>query len=389
MHMTGSDCPSISVMGYCRCAIERSNADTATRLCRSRQSSRHLDARIYTGLITGTICDTMPSWSPSTPSSSIPLGSEEDSQLLSQSLPSPDPFDASSHIHTGPGGANLSLSELSLSEKPHSHDGPRFSLLAPPPAPHRLSADQSTIKEDEECEEGGDIDVDRHDDANNTMMERALTEKAREEKLQSDLFVLKKLNASFAVLNDALKATKGASEQVAKQLSQTDALLDKYANMLAKSETVTRLIFDERWGGADADEELLAREREEALEQARLERERQEAASRAAEERARREAEEAAQREAEQRTKQEAAAALAAKAPAKGRISTAPVNSGVRGVRGTRATATAMASRGARGLSKTEIISVHVYIPSSCEVGECNWQRYRRWRWNPTEFFCK
>lgn len=41
-------------------------------------------------------------------------------------------------------------------------------------------------------------------------------------------------------------------QQVAAQLSQTDALLDKYANMLAKSETVTRLIFDERWGGADA-----------------------------------------------------------------------------------------------------------------------------------------
>lgn len=154
----------------------------------------------------------MPSWSPSTPSSSIPLGSDEDSHLLSQSLPSPDPFDASSRIHTGPGGANLSLSELSLSEKPHGRDGPRFSLLAPPPAPPRFSADQSAIIEGEEYEEGGDINVDGHDDPNNTMMERAVTEKAREEKLQSDLFILKKLNTSFAVLNDALKATKGASE---------------------------------------------------------------------------------------------------------------------------------------------------------------------------------
>lgn len=214
----------------------------------------------------------MPSWSPSTPSSSIPLGSE-DSHLLSQSLPSPDPFDASSHIYTGPGGADLSLSELSLSDKPHSRDGPRFSLLAPPPAPLRFSADQSTILEGEECEEGEDANVDGRDDANNTIVERVVAEKAREEKLQSDLFILKKLNASFAVLNDALKTTKGATEvclslwlavlnqsltcptfcqQVAKQLSQTDALLDKYANMLAKSETVTRLIFDERWGGADA-----------------------------------------------------------------------------------------------------------------------------------------
>jgi hypothetical protein len=94
---------------------------------------------------------------------------------------------------------------------------------------------------------------------------------------------------------------------------------------------------------------LLVKEREEALERARLEREREEAARRETEERARREAEEAAQREAEERAKQEAAAALAAKAPAKGR-GTGSVSSGVRGVRGTRATA--MASRGARGLSR-------------------------------------
>ncbi|KAH0827884.1 hypothetical protein J3R83DRAFT_3512 [Lanmaoa asiatica] len=154
----------------------------------------------------------MSSWSPSTPSSSIPLGSEQDSHLLSQSLPSPDPFDASSHIHTGPGGVDLSLSELSLSEKPYSRDGPRFSLLAPPPVPLRFSTDQSTIIEGEEYEEGDDTNVDGHDDVENTMMERVVAEKAREEKLQSDLFILKKLNASFAVLNDALQATKGATE---------------------------------------------------------------------------------------------------------------------------------------------------------------------------------
>jgi len=275
----------------------------------------------------------MSSWS----SSSILLSSEQDSHLLSQSLPSPDPFDASS---TGPGGPDLSLSELSLSDKPYA---PRFSLLAPPPAPLHLAADQSTILEDEE--EGG---VDEHDDADNTMMQRAVVEKTRQEKLESDLFILKKLNASFAVLNDALQASMGATQQVAEQLSQTDALLDKYANMLAKSETVTRLIFDERWGGADADEAAFVKEREQALERARIEREREEAASREAEERARREAEEAAQREAEERARQEAAA-LATKVPTKGRA----VSSGVRGVRGTRATATAMASRSARGSSRT------------------------------------
>ncbi|KIJ67803.1 hypothetical protein HYDPIDRAFT_25273 [Hydnomerulius pinastri MD-312] len=298
----------------------------------------------------------MSPWSPSTPSSSLPLGSDdEDSRLLSESLPSPDPFDASSHIYTGPGGADLSLSELSLSDKPYSRDGPRFSLLAPPPAPARaFEADQSAIAEDDEygdeVVEDGDIDDD--DAANNTVIGRAVVAKAREERLQRDLFILKKLNASFAVLSDALRATKSATEQVAGQLSHTDALLDKYANMLAKSEGVTRLIFDERWEGAEADEEALAREREEALERARLEREREEAARREAEERARREAEEAARREEEERAKQEAAATAAAKAPARGRGTGAGTSSGVRGVRGTRATATAMAARGGRGIPR-------------------------------------
>lgn len=156
----------------------------------------------------------MPSWSPSTPSSSIPVASEEDSHLLSQSLPFPDPFDASSHIHTGPGGADLSLSELSLSDKPYSRDAPRFSLLAPPPGLVPFSANQGTIIESEEYEEPDEqgTSVHEHDDADNTMVQRVMAEKAREEKLQSDLFILRKLNASFAVLNDALDATNDATQ---------------------------------------------------------------------------------------------------------------------------------------------------------------------------------
>ncbi|KAF9227344.1 hypothetical protein BS17DRAFT_775337 [Gyrodon lividus] len=294
----------------------------------------------------------MSPWSPSTPSSSLPLESDQDdSRLLSQSLPSPDPFDASSHFHTGPGGADLSLSELSLSDKPYSRDGPRFSLLAPPPAQAcTYSADQSAIAEGDEYEEEGDVSADDDGAANNTVIGRVAAEKAREEKLLKDLFILKQLNASFAVLNDALRATKSATQQVAEQLSQTDALLDKYAYILAKSESATRLIFDERWEGADADEELFVREREEALERTRVEREREDAARREAKERARREADEVAQREAEERVKQEAAAAASAKAPARGR-GTGVVSSGVRGVRGTRATATAMAARG-RGIAR-------------------------------------
>ena len=39
---------------------------------------------------------------------------------------------------------------------------------------------------------------------------------------------------------------------MAAQLEQTQALLNKYANMLSKSEDFARLIFDERWQGGEA-----------------------------------------------------------------------------------------------------------------------------------------
>ncbi|KAL4073891.1 hypothetical protein J3A83DRAFT_4232144 [Scleroderma citrinum] len=185
-------------------------------------------------------------------SSSLPVD-DVGSRILSESLPSA--IDESVHLQdTGPGGADLSLSELSLSDKLFTRDGPRFSLLAPQPAlSHPFSSDQSAIAEDDEYDEGTEATVDTEEDAANTMvLDQAIAAKAREEKLQRDLFILKKLNASFAVLNDALNVAKSATEQVAEQLVQTDGLLDKYANMLSKSEGVTRLIFDEQWEGAEA-----------------------------------------------------------------------------------------------------------------------------------------
>ena len=36
------------------------------------------------------------------------------------------------------------------------------------------------------------------------------------------------------------------------QIEHTSKLLDKYENILSKSENVTRLILDERWQGAEA-----------------------------------------------------------------------------------------------------------------------------------------
>jgi hypothetical protein len=101
--------------------------------------------------------------------------------------------------------------------------------------------------------------------------DRKDTGKSREEKLQHDLFVLKKINASFGAYREALRSTQSANEvrapsqcvqmscsrfprsfdqRVAAQLEQTDALLNKYMGILSKSEDFSRLVFDEQWYGA-------------------------------------------------------------------------------------------------------------------------------------------
>lgn len=300
------------------------------------------------------------SWSFSTMS---PLPNASDPRLLSGSLLSPEPFDSPSY--TGPGGADLSLSELSLSDKDTEHfhlqDRPRFSLLAPTATTSQtFSPDQSRISEDDEYEE--ENDEGSENDADTTMIGRVAAAKAREDKLHSDLFVLKKLNASFALFNDALRSTQTATEQVTIQLAQTDALLDKYVNMLGKSEAVAKLIFDEQWEGAETDEELLEQERQQALEQARLEKERlerEEAERRESEKRARAAAEEAARREAEERTQREAAATKAPRGRGTGG------SSGVRGIRGTRATSAAAAARSTKGIPRAASTSAASAIPRS------------------------
>lgn len=40
-------------------------------------------------------------------------------------------------------------------------------------------------------------------------------------------------------------------QRIAAQLQQTNALLDKYVEILSKSEDFSRLIFDRSWYGAD------------------------------------------------------------------------------------------------------------------------------------------
>lgn len=102
--------------------------------------------------------------------------------------------------------------------------------------------------------------------------DRRQAAKLREEKLQSDIFILKKLNAAFESFNDALQETGSANEvrspsnstvlsafqryyglqRVAAQVEQTDALLNKYIGILSKSEEFARLIFDDQWEGVQA-----------------------------------------------------------------------------------------------------------------------------------------
>ena len=168
-------------------------------------------------------------------------------RLLSES---PLASSSSQYSHTGPGGDDLSISELSLADRPTLR-----------PSNHGHSS--------EDPFDDGSVDG----LADTTALPRSDEQfkrqaaKLREEKLQRDLFILKKLNSSFALFNEALKDTKTGTEvcylmlisfsiliysqRVARQLENTNDLLDKYINILSKSEAAARLIFDERWEGAE------------------------------------------------------------------------------------------------------------------------------------------
>jgi hypothetical protein len=220
-------------------------------------------------------------------SAGLPSGG---SRLLSQS-PQFSFASASSSSHTGPGGDDLSLSELypdnhGLPERerdrqtrhnPKTRPSIAEALGFGVPHPDR-SEDQSTlgtledVGEELEEEDGAEADV----TVRGNGKEAEGTSNAvqlREEKLQNDLFMLRQLNGAFAVYNDALREAQVGTEvnrpcgstcpylivrlvffpqRISEQLEQTDALLNKYINILSKTEQVARLIFDERWMGAEA-----------------------------------------------------------------------------------------------------------------------------------------
>ncbi|KAF4620790.1 hypothetical protein D9613_000706 [Agrocybe pediades] len=219
---------------------------------------------------------------------------------------------------------DLSLADLSLGDRTAIMSKP-FSLLAreEPPEPQPQTPQRDRTRDSSSDGLAGEDDlkeevVDQLEEED----QRKHAAKLREEKLQSDIFILKKLNASFEMFNQALEDTGSANERVALQLEQTDALLNKYITVLSKSEEYARLIFDDEWLGAEEDEKLLARQLEEQQERQR--REAEEARLRAEQEAARLEQErqERLQREEKERLAKEK--------------SEKAIRGGLRGVRGTR-----------------------------------------------------
>jgi hypothetical protein len=166
------------------------------------------------------------------------------SRLLSQS-PQFSFNSASSSSHTGPGGDDLSLSELDLDNRlpaqrepqtqtqtqtrhhnPKSRTRPSIAqALGFGALPLDQSDDLSVLgaleedaEEEREEEEGAEVEAEAEADVTvrvghgEDAEKTGIAAQSREEKLQSDLFVLRQLNGAFAVYNDALREAQGGTE---------------------------------------------------------------------------------------------------------------------------------------------------------------------------------
>ena len=127
------------------------------------------------------------------------------SHLLSESY---DLSHASSS-RTGPGGDDLTLSDLALEDRPRPLHRRPFSLLARPVDSESSIDDESAIAEDGE-EDGGALDQTMTQE--DVEKAKKLSAKAREEKLQNDIFVLKKLNSALELYKDALRGMRSRTE---------------------------------------------------------------------------------------------------------------------------------------------------------------------------------
>jgi hypothetical protein len=161
------------------------------------------------------------------------------SRLLSES-PQFSLASASSGSHTGPGGADLSLSELYLDNRlPEGHSQALRNQKTRPSIAQALGfgapLDQSddpggTLGALEEGAEGDEQGWERDEDsiaaADVTVRvggedadRTRLAAQLRDEKLQSDLFVLRQMNSAFAIYNDALRETQAGTEVSARAMS--------------------------------------------------------------------------------------------------------------------------------------------------------------------------
>lgn len=154
------------------------------------------------------------------------------SRILSES----PQFSIGSGSHsTGPGGDDLSLSELYLDNRPpqppvQARNNPKTrpsiaqALGFGAPIVHSQDASASVLEEESEGGQGAEEEWEE-DDGNDSNAAADVTVRAgedadpthlaarsREEKLRSDLFVLRQLNGAFAAYNDALRATQSGTE---------------------------------------------------------------------------------------------------------------------------------------------------------------------------------
>lgn len=248
---------------------------------------------------------------------------------------------------TGPGGDDLSLSELSVNDTPQkpsassNQEPPRFSLFGVVDSPQKGADDSYYAEEDGQVSrrEGDEHDVVEGDSRisgrsfveDQSMMDdldsqtppatpkasrggegleqsARPTRRTREEELQTTLYQMRSINSVLLEYLDALNETERNNRILAQQVDNSHQLLNKYTALLGQTEHTARLLLDSRWQGAEGDEELAAEQaRQEALEQERrereererLERQEREAAERAAQEEREREAREKAAKTAE------------------------------------------------------------------------------------------
>ncbi|KAG8901225.1 hypothetical protein FRB99_005466 [Tulasnella sp. 403] len=210
---------------------------------------------------------------------------------------------------TGPGGDDLTLSELSANDTPPKlpsarAEQQRFSLFgaaSPGPAEEeeeqtvQLNPDASgshpnpdTSRQHDESDVSGGYEEDA--DAVTPQKtrppvdedeEHASPRRTKEDDLRTTLYQMQKINGVLMDYLDALKATEENNRVLTQQVENSQQLLKKYKALLVQTEHTSKLLLDPLWQGAEADEihaaeiaEAEAREREKRLqeEQERLER---------------------------------------------------------------------------------------------------------------------